>query len=135
VTVSQQLQRQGASACVWKNGKVLVIQRPNGQWSLPGGHVEAGETAIDAAHRELREETRITANLTVQVGVFEISKPDHYAISCYCGLWRAGEAVAAGDALAAEWLSPSELYRFEFVPNVLEAIGRAQGLLKLSVKP
>lgn len=134
MTASQQFPTPGASACVWKNGEVLVIERAKGLWSLPGGHLEAGETALEAAHRELLEETGITANLTALVGVFEITQPAHYAISCYCGLWRAGRVNAAGDALAAKWVEPLELYRLEFVPHVLGAIGRAQELLKLSVK-
>ncbi|MDO8352551.1 MAG: NUDIX domain-containing protein, partial [Aestuariivirga sp.] len=47
--------RLGASACVWKAGKVLLVQRaraPVGLWSLPGGQVEWGETALAAAARE-----------------------------------------------------------------------------------
>ncbi len=60
----QQFPRLGASACVWKAGKVLLVQRakaPVGLWSLPGGQVEWGETALAAAERELLEETGITA--------------------------------------------------------------------------
>lgn len=131
---AQQLPRLGASACVWKDGKVLLIQRakpPAGLWSLPGGHVETGETAIEAANRELLEETGVAANLTELIGVYEITRPNHYAITCYCGFWRSGQATAASDALAVKWVSPTELYHLEFVPNVLAAIGRAQVLLKL----
>ena len=130
---SQQIPRLGASACVWKNGKVLLIQRENppaGLWSLPGGHVEIGETALEAAHRELREETGITADLTNVVGLYEISQPNHYAITCYCGFWRSGRATATSDALAVKWVHPSGLYHLEFVPNVVDAIARAQVLLK-----
>ena len=137
MTTAQQIPRLGASACVWKDGKVLLIQRakpPAGLWSLPGGHVEFGETALAAARRELLEESGVTADLTEFVGFYEIIRENpvlHYAIACYCGRWTSGEASAASDALAAKWMSPTELYRFEFTPNILEAIGRAQVLLKL----
>ena len=137
MTASQQFPKLGASACVWKEGKVLLIQRakpPAGLWSLPGGHVEFGETALAAARRELLEESGITADLSEFVGFYEIIRKEptfHYAIACYCGLWTSGEAQASSDALAARWVSPAELYRLEFAPNVVEAIARAQVLLKL----
>lgn len=55
---------------------VLVIQRRwepfAGRWALPGGHVDAGEPTEDAARRELKEETGVTAPTELrQVGVFD----------------------------------------------------------------
>lgn len=131
----QQFPRLGASACVWKAGKVLLVQRakaPVGLWSLPGGQVEWGETALAAAARELMEETGITARLSAFVGLYEIIRQDppfHYAIACYGGFWTAGEASASSDALAARWAAPEELDSLEFAPRVREAIVRAQALL------
>ena len=53
--------RSGTSAAVFRGDEVLLIERAKGalkgQWSLPGGHIEAGETARAAARREVREET------------------------------------------------------------------------------
>jgi ADP-ribose pyrophosphatase YjhB (NUDIX family) len=137
MTIPQQFPRLGASACVWKDGRVLLVQRakpPAGLWSLPGGHVEFGETALAAAQRELMEESGVTADLTAFVGLYEIIRKKpllHYAVACYCGLWRSGEARASSDALAAAWVSPAELPGFDFAPNVPEAIARAVVLLKL----
>lgn len=131
----QQFPRLGASACVWKAGKVLLVQRakaPVGLWSLPGGQVEWGETALAAAARELMEETGITARLSAFVGLYEIIRQDppfHYAIACYGGFWTAGEASASSDALAARWAAPEELDSLEFAPRVREAIVRARALL------
>lgn len=126
----------GASACVWREGKVLLIQRakpPVGLWSLPGGHVEFGETAIAAAARELYEETGVKADLKQLVGLYEVileKPPFHYAIACYLGAWLEGEARAASDALNAAWLHPAELHGLDFVPQVREAIARAIELQK-----
>ena len=107
---------------------MLLIQRakpPVGLWSLPGGHVGFGETALAAAARELIEETGVVAEL------IDKEPPIHYAIACYCGHWKSGEAAAASDALSAEWLAPSELEGLEFVPNIRAAVARSRLLLKL----
>jgi 8-oxo-dGTP diphosphatase len=133
---TQQLPKLGASACVWRDGHVLLIQRakpPVGLWSLPGGHVEFGETARAAAMRELLEETGVVGELSTFVGFYEIirSAPSlHYAVACYCGAWLSGEAKAASDALSVNWVLPTELYHLDFVPHVREAIATAQQLMK-----
>ncbi len=137
MTTAQQLPRLGASACVWKDSNVLLVQRakpPLGLWSLPGGHVEFGETALAAAQRELLEESGVHADLSEFVGLYEIIRANpamHYAIACYCGLWTSGEARASSDALTVRWVAPAELYHIDFAPNVREAITRARALLKL----
>jgi len=138
---AQQFPKLGASACVWRDGHVLLVERtkpPRGLWSLPGGHVEAGETALDAARRELMEETGITATLTAFVGLYEVIRHTasgtlaaHYAIACYTGLAAEGEAVAASDARALRWVLPGDIGRLPLAPNVKDAVLRAQSLLSL----
>ena len=101
MTALQQLPKLGASACVWKDGKVLLVQRakpPLGLWSLPGGHVEFGETALAAAERELLEESGVTADLTAFVGLYEIILEKPALPLCHCLLWR-GVAVRRGACL------------------------------------
>ncbi len=142
MSVPQQFPRLGASACVFRDGRVLIVQRakPPAErlWSLPGGHVEPGETALAAARRELGEETGIAADLDHLVGLFDIVRRDeagavtlHYAIACYAGHWRSGEAAAAGDALAVRWVGLAELSGLALAPHVKDAIGRARTLLNL----
>jgi 8-oxo-dGTP diphosphatase len=134
---AQQFPKLGASACVWKDDQVLLVQRakpPASLWALPGGHVELGETTLAAAQRELLEETGITAELTALAGFYEIigeTPIRHYVIACYCGLWVSGEARPASDALAVRWVGPAELAEIELAPKVGEAIARARTVLKL----
>ena len=48
-------------------GRMLLVRRcDTGDWELPGGHVDPGESASDAAVRETAEESCITAEVTGQ---------------------------------------------------------------------
>lgn len=138
---SQQFPRLAASACVWRDGLVLLVERARpvaGQWSLPGGHVEPGETAAAAAARELLEETGVEAGLDTFVGLYEVIRHDdtglltaHYAIACYTGPWRAGEARAASDARAVRWLPPEDLAQIPTTANLAATVARARALARL----
>lgn len=136
----QHFPKLGVSACVWQGERALLIQRGKepmiGAWSLPGGRVEAGETTLEAAHRELMEETGITARLDHLVGIFDAIQRDaqggviyHYSIACYTGPWLSGEARPLTDAKSTRWTGPDELDGLSFVPNVRDAIARAASMI------
>jgi ADP-ribose pyrophosphatase YjhB (NUDIX family) len=141
MTDTQHMPLLAVSACVWREGRVLMVERakpPLGLWVLPGGHVEAGEKVIDAAHRELREETGVTADLSEFAGLYDVILRDgagiltrHYAIACYGGLWTGGEAVAASDALKARWMTPEEVSQVPHPDTVAAAIARMAKILRL----
>lgn len=141
MTGPQQFPRLAASACVWREGRVLLIQRARpiaGQWSLPGGHVEPGEATQDAAARELLEETGVTAALTAFVGLYDVIRHDasglltaHYAIACYTGFWQSGEAMAASDALSADWVPPEAIAQLFSTTGLADTVLRARSLLML----
>jgi len=130
----------GASACVWRDGRVLIVQRGKpplaGIWSLPGGAVEPGETAMAAAARELAEETGVTAVLERLVDLVDIirhgadgSLAFHYAVACYTGHWVSGEPSAASDAIDARFAEVSELDGLKMTDGTPAIIRRAQRLL------
>src|SRR3954467_15130553 len=60
----------------WLGGRLLLVQRcDSGAWELPGGRVDVGETAVEAAVRETAEEAGVHVVVTAIAGVF--SDPGH----------------------------------------------------------
>ncbi|MGR4866661.1 NUDIX hydrolase [Caulobacter sp. LARHSG274] len=100
-----------------RGDQVLLIKRGTpprlGQWSLPGGRLEWGETTAVAALRELREETGVEAQLLGLVDVVDglFTAPAggettrHYLMIDYAARWTAGEPVAGDDAAEARFVS------------------------------
>jgi 8-oxo-dGTP pyrophosphatase MutT (NUDIX family) len=64
--------RLGCSAAIFdEQGRILLTKRSdNGQWCLPGGAVEPGETVAEACEREVLEETGLHVNVKRLVGVY-----------------------------------------------------------------
>ena len=50
---------KACGAVIIKDGKVLMVMETDGHWGLPKGHVELGETEIQTAIREVKEETNL----------------------------------------------------------------------------
>ena len=80
-------------------------------WSLPGGHIEAGEPARTAALREVREETGIVAEIGGLLDIHEVFRRNedgrllaHYLLVVFYGRWVSGEPAAATDAAAARFV-------------------------------
>jgi len=89
-----------------RGDEVLLIRRGTsprlGEWSLPGGRIEPGERAVDAALRELREETGVEAELLGLVEVVDgFFPPRHYVLIDFAARWVAGEPVPGDDAAEA----------------------------------
>lgn len=101
-----------------RGDEVLLIRRGTpprqGQWSLPGGRIEPGERIVDAALRELREETGVEAEITglldVVDGIFA-SEGRHYVLIDYAAHWLSGEPVAGDDATEARFVALDQVDR------------------------
>jgi ADP-ribose pyrophosphatase YjhB (NUDIX family) len=72
--------RLGCSAAILdENGRILLTRRTdNGQWCLPGGRMESGESAAEACEREVFEETGLNVRVKRLVGVY--SHPDQLVV-------------------------------------------------------
>ncbi|NVO57898.1 NUDIX hydrolase [Rhodobacteraceae bacterium B1Z28] len=104
----------GALAVVLHQDQVLLVQRSKepdlGLWGFPGGHVEWGETVLQAAQRELREETTVIAIPSRYLDNLDLLRWDqegqvvsHYLLVGVACDYQAGEPTAGDDALDARW--------------------------------
>ncbi len=131
----------GASVAVFRGEEVLLVQRGkrpfDGFWSLPGGEIQLGETAADAARRELKEETGLVA-LTLTLGdVADGILKDgagtvtaHYTIIVFATHDVEGTVAAASDAAAAAFFGPEERMRLQRTPGLERAIESAKRALE-----
>ena len=105
----------GIGAVVLRGDSVLLIRRghpPNeGDWAIPGGAQELGETAEQAARRELFEETGLRVGAMRLVAHVDSIHPGpdgrvrfHYTILDFAAVWAGGAPVAGGDALEAAFV-------------------------------
>lgn len=114
----------GVAAVIWKKDHFLLIQRGQppreGEWSLPGGHQEFGETVKQAVIREVAEETGLDVRLGPLVDVVDAimaggkqGSGRHYTLIDYMAEWIAGEAIAASDARAIKWVELADLEKYD----------------------
>ena len=118
-------------AIVLEKGALLMVKRDRepakGQWSLPGGRVEVGETLREALVREVREETGIDVEIDGLIGVAErIVRDDdgeiafHYVILDFVCNARSTDLTAGDDAAEARWVPVGELADLTLTAGLLE---------------
>lgn len=130
----------GALAVVVHDERVLLVQRSKrpdaGLWGFPGGHVEWGETVLQAAQRELREETSVLAEPLMYLDNLDLLKQDdkgvvqtHYLLVGVACQYHSGQPVPGDDALDARWFPITQILRGD-----LDMSDRVVDLLKTALR-
>lgn len=129
----------GASIAVFKDGAVLLVLRGQapyaGRWSLPGGKIEAGESAAAAALRELREETGIVAEIAGMLESAEIRPPEPggavYRLAVFYGHHIGGSLAPGDDSQDAQFVSLDALGTLLITEGTAALIRRAAERLRI----
>ena len=122
-----------AAAAVVRDGAVLAGRRVGppavrGGWEFPGGQVEPGEAAEQAAVRELREELGVEVALTGTLGTVTI-RPG-MPMTVFTATLTSGEPVPTGSHDALRWLDADELDEVRWLPADRPLLPRLARLLR-----
>jgi mutator protein MutT len=120
-------------------GRVLLVKRRfeplAGQWSLPGGGVDVGETLEACVIREMREETGLDVEVGPVIEVFDRIMHDaegrvqyHYVLVDYVCRPVGGTLVAASDVADVAWVEASALAGFSLTDKATAVIGQGIAL-------
>ncbi len=134
----------GIGAIIIEDDRVVLVRRGHppqlGEWSIPGGLLEVGETLRQAAVREALEETSLTIETADLLGVYDRVVRDadertlyHFVLIDFLCYRIGGEPHAAGDAAEACWFTKSELKTLSLAADTLEVIHR--GFAKFVAEP
>lgn len=103
---------KSCGAVIFDNDKVLVIQQVKGHWGFPKGHVESGETEVETAIREIKEETNLDVEINEKYRYVERYSPEEGIekdVIFFIAKKTGGEIkVQEEEVTATEWLLPKE---------------------------
>ena len=123
----------GVGAVIIDDGRALLVKRGHpplaGEWSIPGGVLELGETLSEAAVREAREETCLTVEPAELLGVYDrVLRDDtggilyHFVLIDFLCRPLSGKAQAADDADEVRWFTPKEIEKLALASDTAEVI-------------
>jgi 8-oxo-dGTP diphosphatase len=123
----------GVGAVIVQNHGVLLILRGQppllGEWSLPGGVLECGETLREAVVREAREETGLAIEVGEMLGVYErLIRNDegriryHFVLIDFLCRPIGGDLNAGSDAADVRWFMRNELPALNLAPDANDVV-------------
>ena len=121
------------------DGRIVLVKRAHepliGEWNLPGGGVEVGETLQEACAREVLEETGLVVEVGPVIEVFDRIMADedgrvryHFVLVDYLCRAIGGDARCGTDASDVALVEPAALEGYKLTPKALEVISRALAL-------
>jgi 8-oxo-dGTP diphosphatase len=134
----------GVGAIIIEGDRVVLVRRGHpplaGEWSIPGGVLEVGETLRQAVVREALEETCLTVEVGELLGVYDRVLRDadgrthyHYVLIDFLCRSIAGALQAACDAAEARWFTQEEVARLGLAEDTADVI--RQGFKKSGGEP
>jgi mutator protein MutT len=118
----------GVGVIIIGQGKILLEKRKNepgrGQWSIPGGLVELGESVEQTAIREVKEETGLEVENPVHIDVVDNIDLDeegkvkyHFVIIDYLVKLKGGSVEASSDAAELRWVPFDDVGKYDLTPT------------------
>lgn len=135
----------GVGAVILHDGRALIVQRASeprkGEWTVPGGVLEVGETLRSGIEREVLEETGLLVKAGPVVDVYENIWPDasgktefHYVLVDFLCELISGELQAGTDAAEARWITVEELDDLSLIGKTADAIRAGFAMRELDEK-
>jgi len=128
----EKIQELNSGVVVFRDEKILILERQDGIWEFPGGSVDWGESPEEAAKREVKEETGLLVGnlefLTVTSAVYEkednfTSKHEKHSVYIvYRGESTKGEVELSKEHKSSEWVSVEKAKKMKLGLNVRPAI-------------
>jgi 8-oxo-dGTP diphosphatase len=127
----------GVGVVVVEDGRILLVQRGRepgrGLWAVPGGKVDLGESLIQAARREAKEETGLDVEVAELVWAGESIGPGqppewHYVLVDFLATRVGGEPAPADDADQVAWFSSAQARRLLLTPTMPSLLDKLENL-------
>ena len=136
----------GVGAVIVRDGRALIVKRKHeplaGEWSIPGGAVEVGETLEASIAREMLEETGLEIAVGPVIEVFDRITRDgegrvqyHFVLVDYLCWPVGGELVPASDVADARFVAPADFEEYGLAEKAQDVIRRALELDRDAPRP